>query len=196
MRDYKNNLYQIDPIDNVPVVLPCAAGFELKFLIQKGDGCLLVFSEMPLGNYLNIKGQLNTVDADDMTKFDLTDCIAIPGLYPFSKVPTPNNYIEIDDSDNITIQSDTGSILQQTTSGKVEVDSAGNIVFNDGTESYVLGDSFETAMTTVINLLIGHTHDVIGVQAGASTITSSVSAALAALSNPVTGNLSTQIKGK
>lgn len=204
MKDNKNNNYQINPIDNVPVIFPCVSNFELKYPINKNDGCLLLFAENRIGNYLNSPGGLKSiVEADDSNKFELTDCIAIPGLYSFANVPTPDNKIEIDENNNFIIQTilgsikidSSGSILQETTSGKVEVDSTGNIIFNNGTESYVLGNSFETAMTTVINLIISHVHDIVGVQAGVGTITSSVSTSLASLVNPVTGNLSTKIKG-
>ena len=185
LRNRLNQIIQIEPIDDVPVIMPRVGNFELKFPIQNGDGCILLFSEASLGNFLNGKG--NIVEADDLNRFDLTDCIAIPGLYGFSNTPSSTCSIEIDDLKTITLLSNLG---------KVEIEDNGNITFNDGTESFLLGDSFETAMTTVINLLIAHTHDVVGVQAGAGTITSSVSTALATLTNPVTGNLSTQIKGK
>jgi hypothetical protein len=89
----------------------------------------------------------------------------------------------------------TGNVNIENTQGKVLIEDNGNITFNNGTESYLLGDSFETAMTTMVNALISHLHDVVGVQSGSSTITSSVSTQLAGLQNPVTGNLSTKIKG-
>lgn len=86
IRDNNNDTFQIDPIDNVPVIFPSTAKFNLVFPLEKDDGCLLLFSEVSLGNYLNGKG--NIVDADDSNRFELTDCICIPGLWGLKNTPT------------------------------------------------------------------------------------------------------------
>lgn len=70
-------------IDNVPVMFPSGSTFVLKWDIKPGDGCLLIFSEVGLGNYLNGNGVLQ-VATEDSSRFDLTDAICIPGLFPFS----------------------------------------------------------------------------------------------------------------
>lgn len=199
LKDTRNNIYSVDPIDNVPVVFPIVAGFELKFPLTKDDGCLLFFSELPLGNYLNIGGDLIMVDADDANKFELTDCIAIPGLYPFKKVPTPSNAIEVDENNNFIIKTDlgsitidqTGSILLETTVGKMEIDTAGNITFNDGTEAYVLGTSHQTALLALTTAIAGITPA--GSSAGNIT---SIQTAFATFAGTLATMLSTQIKGK
>lgn len=79
-------LVEIKPIDDVPVVVPYSAAGGLHVPLKAGDGVLLLFTEVGIGNYLH--GRPNTVaDADDPSRFSLSDCIAIPGLFTFSGVP-------------------------------------------------------------------------------------------------------------
>ncbi len=68
-------------IDSVPVVWPRGSGGGISFPLQRGDGVLLLFSERNLENFL-VKGG-DSIPADPR-KFDLSDCIAIPGLESFT----------------------------------------------------------------------------------------------------------------
>lgn len=175
--DDKNNSYQIDPIDNVPVIFPSASSFNLLFPLKKDDPCLLLFSEVPLGNYLQGSGKV--VDADDSNKFELANCICVPGLSGFRNVPNASTKIEIGDDDSITLE---------TTTGKLKIEKTGNITFDDGTEPMVLGTVFDTWITSVlISIFNGHTHSS---PAGGSTGTPS-----SPLTAPI-NYLSTFIKGK
>lgn len=79
-------LVEIKPIDDVPVVFPSTAAGSILFPLKAGDGVILHFTEVGIGNYLH--GRANTVaDADDPSRFSLSDCIAVPGLFPFAGVP-------------------------------------------------------------------------------------------------------------
>ena len=178
MRDDKNDTYRIDPIDNVPVIFPSNSKFNFLFPIRPNDGCLLLFSEVSIGNYLNSRG--NIVDPDDNNKFDLTDCIAIPGLWSFNNIPSSTTIsIEIGDDDSITLE---------TSLGKMKIESSGNITFDDGREPYVLGTALNTWITTVLlTIFNAHTHSS---PAGGSTGTPSTP-----LTAP-TNYLSNFIKGK
>lgn len=64
-------------IYNVPVIFPTgmsgAAG--VTFPICAGDGCLLVFSEVNLDDFLS------GGDSDDLRMHSMNDAICIPGLY-------------------------------------------------------------------------------------------------------------------
>lgn len=64
-------------INNVPLLFPCGAGqgVVIAFPVQKGDGCLLIFSEKAL-DYWQGSGV-----ASSENKFALSNAIAIPGLY-------------------------------------------------------------------------------------------------------------------
>ena len=80
------SLVEIKPIDDVPVVFPYASAGGLHVPLKAGDGVMLLFTEVGIGNYLH--GRANTVaDADDPSRFSLSDCIAVPGLFTFSGVP-------------------------------------------------------------------------------------------------------------
>ena len=76
-------------IVNVPVIFPRSGGASLTFPVNKGDYVLIIFIERALENWLSLGGE---VAPGDRRKFDLSDAIAIPGLYPFTDVgPAENN---------------------------------------------------------------------------------------------------------
>ena len=127
----------IPPIDNVPVMFPSAASAEFRFPLKKGDGCLILFSEVSIGNYLN-----NTVESnpEDKSRFSLTDAICIPGLWSFNSVPVPESIIEIDDSGNINITA------------------KANVNLNGSAKSFVTHGELDAAIQTFITALNLHTH--------------------------------------
>jgi hypothetical protein len=92
---------KIPPIDNVPVIFPSGANFTLEWSLKKNDGCLVLFSEEGIGNYLN--GTNQEVSSDSYARFQLTDAICLPGLFSFKGIPSSKNTIEIDESGNINI---------------------------------------------------------------------------------------------
>ena len=71
-------------ISDVPVVFPRTSDASISFPLGKGDPVLLVFSERSLDAWLN--GQADKVPADPR-QWDLTDAIAIPGLFGFGNGP-------------------------------------------------------------------------------------------------------------
>lgn len=75
-------------IYNVPVVFPRTNNFSFTFPISKGDQVLLIFSERCLDEYLFLGGEQTP---QDPRTFDLSDAIAIPGLFPFEQGKLPNN---------------------------------------------------------------------------------------------------------
>jgi len=83
---------EIPAISEVPVMFPSGSNFSLLWNIKKGDNCLLLFAETGIGNFLNSIGQV--VNADDVSRFSLTDAICVPGLFPFSVVPSSSVTIE------------------------------------------------------------------------------------------------------
>lgn len=201
-----NQTLSIQPISNVPVMFPSTGNFNMLYPLKKGDGCLLLFSEAAIGNYL---GSNVEQDAEAGTRFQLTDCICIPGLWSFKNVPKPapendtdfflkfqNALIQMKDKTNdIVIKNEQGSITIDTAGvitiensvGKINVDPAGNITLNDGTEAYVLGTTLDTWISaTLLTIFNAHTHTA---PSGATGPPNSP------LTPPV-NYLSTQIKGK
>ncbi len=71
----------IPEVTSVPVIWPSGGGGGVSFPLVKGDGVLLVFGERNLEEWASGKG--GEALPLDGRKFDLSDAIAIPGLYPF-----------------------------------------------------------------------------------------------------------------
>lgn len=71
---------ELSIVVNVPVVWPRTATFEMSAPLKRGDGVLLVFCERSLDAWLQKGGVASPADG---RKFDLSDAIAIPGLYSF-----------------------------------------------------------------------------------------------------------------
>ena len=74
-------------IHQVPVVFPmgCGGSAGVTFPVQGGDGCLLVFSEEQLDDFLS------GADSDDQRRHSLNDAICIPGLYSGSAASGPSS---------------------------------------------------------------------------------------------------------
>ncbi len=64
------------PIVNVPCYFLGADGRSITFPVKAGDGCLLLFAERSIDDWL-LGGE-----SDDPRKYDLTDAIALVGLQP------------------------------------------------------------------------------------------------------------------
>lgn len=124
----KNKKIELKPIDDVPVIFPGSSNFNMIYPLKKGDGVLLVFSEGSLGNFVNSQDEIT--DCLSASKFNLNDCIAIPGLWSFKSLPdAPENendlFIQYQDS-FIQIKKDTGEIIIEDKNGnKVETSSTG-----------------------------------------------------------------------
>lgn len=70
-------------IDAVPVIWPRGTTCSLTMPLERGDGVLLLFADRALERWLS--GDMGKqIEAGDPRAHDLSDCIAIPGLYPFT----------------------------------------------------------------------------------------------------------------
>jgi hypothetical protein len=122
------DVVEIPPIVNVPVQFLSSKNFSMTFPLEKGDGVTILFSETGIGNFLSGKGQ--DVEADDQSRFSLTDAIAIPGLIPFSSVPDAPDGVDLDKDvainlgeKKIVIKGDSDTITIKTESnGEVTID--------------------------------------------------------------------------
>jgi hypothetical protein len=100
----------IPPITNVPLATYRAGKAFISLPVKKGDSVLLFFSERSLDRWLAKGG---SVDPADPRKFDLSDAIAYPGLYPFTDPPLGVS------TDNIVIRNNLASIELQP-NGKIK----------------------------------------------------------------------------
>jgi hypothetical protein len=130
LRNVHNQIIEIDPIKNVPVIFPSTKNFNMLFPLEKGDGCLLVFAESSIGNFL-LNTTDNAIDADDLNRFNLSDCICIPGLWGFANLPdttTLNStdfWLQFQDS-TIQIKDTTNEIiLKDKVTNTIETKSTG-----------------------------------------------------------------------
>lgn len=81
--DGQEFLEELPIIPDVPVCFPRTANFFLTFPLVAGDLVLLVFAERSLDNWLAGTGE--DTDPDEFRMHDLSDAVAMPGLYPFSQ---------------------------------------------------------------------------------------------------------------
>ena len=142
-------------VANVPVVFPRTSSFIMHYPINQGDRVLLVYAERSLDNYLS---DGSTDPAIDGKKFDITDAIAIPGLFPFSEKSTVENNTDfvinfnektfsIGQSGRIEITDGQASFVIE--SGKVAVGTSATEVLN------ILSQTLEKLSTTTVNTAIG-----------------------------------------
>jgi len=106
-------------ITNVPVVFPRSGGASLTMPVNRGDGVMLHFTDASLDEWLSSGG---TVTPDDRRRHDLSDCIAVPGLYSFSGTSPQDN------NDDVRLQYD-GSEIRLKPGGAVEIN-ASNVTIN------------------------------------------------------------------
>jgi hypothetical protein len=100
---------------NVPVVFSRTQNTAITFPIENGDGVLLIFSERSLDAWMLSNG--SDVDPKDDRRFDLTDAIAIPGLFPSGK--------------GKAVSSNTGLSIQYK-NATITIDNSGQVNINDG----------------------------------------------------------------
>jgi len=93
-KKYYNGYSQDMPIiSNVPIVFPRSSKAFIKFPLEPNDGLLLIFSERSLERWLSLGG---TVEPGNNRKFDISDCIAIPGAFSFAQpIPDSSNNLVV-----------------------------------------------------------------------------------------------------
>lgn len=138
-KKYRDGLVDDMPvIVDVPVIWPRSSNASLTFPVNKGDYVMLVFAERAIENFLTLGG---LQEPGDRRKFDLTDAIAVPGLYPFnvpSRSTNNEDVLLIYNNTSIRIKKDgdleiVGSKnMKATIKGNIEVTCEGNLTANVG----------------------------------------------------------------
>lgn len=119
---------ELPVLTDVPVIMPRSSIASITFPIKKGDLVLLLFSERAIGDWLINGGMVTPISE---RRFDLSDAIAIPGLYPFNEdSPTVNaDDLQIkNDKATITLRQDGTMLLEGK--GTIEMLSSGTIEIN------------------------------------------------------------------
>ena len=83
MMDGQETLEELPVIPDVPVVFQRSTEFFLSFPLRRGDLVAIHFAERSLDAWLSGAGE--DTDPGELRRFDLTDAIAVPGLYPFRR---------------------------------------------------------------------------------------------------------------
>lgn len=122
-------------LENVPVIFPRAAGGGLTFPVVENDTCLLLFIERSTDLWLTVGGQVNP---DDNRKFDLSDGIAIMGLFPFNQTSTADNNTDM---------------LLTYANSKIRIKQNGDIVI-ESASTIAIGTS-TTELLNIVSQLMG-----------------------------------------
>ncbi len=139
MEEYVDDLgdRQVKPLPvctNVPVLFPGVGSWRITGPVHTGDTVMLLFSSSSIDRWAARGGM---VDPQDDRHHDLSDAVAIPGLYDFAHLPTdaPNDAVVVhadalklggsDASDPVVRRSDLNAVVSWLTT---HVHSGGNIL--------------------------------------------------------------------
>jgi len=121
---YTNGEVQELPlINNVPVIFPRAGGGSLTFPVVEGDTCLLVFIERSTDIW---KSRGGIVAPTDPRKFDLSDPVAIMGLFPF----TEDSFAENNEDVVLTFK---GSKVVIKQDGSIQLNTSNTVAIGNST---------------------------------------------------------------
>jgi hypothetical protein len=111
-------------IVEVPVVWPASNGGKSSFTmpLQPGDGVMLSFQQRSLEGWLDGKKEM----PDDPRQFDLSDCVAHPGLSHSGTVAHSDDVVLKFNNSEVRIKPD-GTILLGNASGGITIDSGGKM---------------------------------------------------------------------
>lgn len=141
---------EVPELQDVPVVYPQAAAFDLHFPVAVDDLVLLVFLETSPAKWREGDG-IQPVSPADTGRFQLGSAVAIPGLYPKRKKGACT--LEVDDQGHITFTAeqvtfDAPAVFKQ------EVTAEGVATFKERLSAK--GDAFVTGnLVTASDLFVG-----------------------------------------
>lgn len=165
-------------INNVPIMFFRAGGFRITLPVKKDDKVLILFTERSIDRWLE-DGQDS--GPRQTHTHNLSDAIAIPGVYPFSDVPPFDSNDAVvgkeDGSVEVRLKPDGEAVIKGKTV-KLGSDAA--------SQPFVLGNILNTFLNSFKSIFDAHTH--ISASPGLPT------AIPVPLSPPLTGILSTVTK--
>lgn len=145
------------PIENVPIVWMRTNKSIIKTPLDKGDYVLLLFCQHDIGSFLSN----NNIDPDSDRTFDITDAIAIPGLFSFTNISKDSGL-----NDDLEICYD---------ESKIVIKKNGNIEIGKNTFLKLINENFK-------NIFNNHVHNFIGAPSG--TYSTSIPASITLTSYP------------
>ncbi|MNK14282.1 hypothetical protein D3C87_323820 [compost metagenome] len=134
---------------NVPIQFPTSKKSGMTFPVEPGDPVMLIYSMRNMDTWKRQNGTESAIPTDKR-KFDKKDCIAIPGVFPFSQSPNdPSKHTHDHDTKDTVMYSNLGD------SNEVEVrlKPDGNLIINAPTKVTVYTKDAEVNVenSTVVN---------------------------------------------
>lgn len=155
-RKYKDgSLVDLPTLEDVPVAFPRANSAAITFPLKKGDVVLLIFSQRCLDQW-KISG--GTVAPNNARLHDISDAIAIPGVYPSNdSVPIEPTKLAVRYKNSKVLLSENGDIEIVGKKGLIKVGKDGKITIGNGTiELLDLLDQLLTALGQLtVNTALG-----------------------------------------
>lgn len=134
---YDNTVTSVPVIANVPVIFPRTSRVIFHFPLNKGDTGLTLFTERALEKWLSLGDE---VGPGDVRKFDLSDAVFIPGLYPFSETSPADNNDDV--------------ILQYNNTG-LRIKGNGEIEIGGNNFKKLINEEFQSMFNTHVHNFMG-----------------------------------------
>jgi hypothetical protein len=122
MKELYENGKEIDypVVSNVPVVFMASGGASITMPVLRGDTCLAVFFDRDMGSWLSG----NSGNKPNSTRMhDLSDAVAIMGLFPFTPSGKPENNTDV-------VIKYAGSKISLKPEGIISIENSGNVNIN------------------------------------------------------------------
>lgn len=136
---------QLPKLLSVPIQFPGSGKFRITWPVNPGDTVLLVFTSSAIDYWLAVGGM---VDPADDRNHDISDAVAIPGLFDFAHVPT---------------QAPTTAMTFHASSGLLGGPTAN--------QSIIRGEAFMSALDTLITSIQSAINSITTVSGGTAAAT-------------------------
>lgn len=143
-RDGLGNV-QRPPIMNVPLHMPVTKNGGLTYPIENGDSVFLIFSMRGLEVWKRSNGGF--LPPSDVRQFDVRDCVAIPGIYPFSEAQNQGRKHSHSTDDVVIVHN-----IGRGSEVEIRLKPNGNVIVNSPTKVEVnCTDAVVNATDVVVN---------------------------------------------
>lgn len=124
IRNKDNTVKERPVVLNVPVQMPSSRTAAITYPVNVGDPVLLIYTMRGMDTWKRGNGTNTT--PSDFRKFDKRDCIAIPGIWPFSEsINNPQVRVWQHDTGDVVVANNIGSVENE-----VRLKKNGDVVIN------------------------------------------------------------------
>jgi|SRR5690606_25052978 len=158
------------PILNVPLHMPVTKQGGLTYPISVGTPVFLIFSMRGLQNWKRSNGYPTT--PSDIRKFDIRDCVAIPGIYPFSEAQNKGRVNAHSVDDVVLVHNIGGNECE------IRLKPSGDIIVNSPTKVTINAPENEVNGNMTINGNFTNTSGTFTVNSGSIAMSASTGASM------------------